>query len=265
MPDSSSIQILTGKLIIGILLFIRVLAFLISSSFYRTQGIPAQVKIFISVILSASLVSAFWNEQIVIDLHLWNLVYLVFKEFFVGLAIGFATNTIFWGARMAGGLIDFDMGFHTGTLFSQQDEAPTLVGELKYMITLMIFLVLNGHHYLIEGLYASVRAVPIGSFEITESTVRLMVRIATSVMIIGIKMASPVIVAIFLTNLALALLARVAPQTNIFILSFQLKIGIGLLVLFASIPLFIMVAKYSMMDMQSEIMRFLLTLNPARV
>ena len=65
--------------------------------------------------------------------------------------------------------------------------------------------------------------------------------------------------------MALALLARVAPQTNIFILSFQLKIAIGLLVLMASVPLFIYITKYSLQGFEEELMRIILSLNPARV
>ncbi|MBI5325442.1 MAG: flagellar biosynthetic protein FliR [Ignavibacteriae bacterium] len=265
MPDSSSLNILTGKLIIGLLLFIRIMGFVSASPFFRSMSIPGPVKIFLGVILAFSVTSAFWTEQPVIEFHLWYMVLLVMKEFFLGVAIGFVANAVFWGARTAGGLIDYDLGFFTAMLFNMDEDTPTIVGELKEMIVIMLFLFLNGHHFLIEGIYASVRAVPITTFAVTESTITMLIKMATTVFLVGLKMAAPVIAAIFLTNLALALLARVAPQTNIFILSFQLKIAVGLLVLFASSALIVMVAKYSLQGFENEIMKFIMTLNPARV
>ncbi|MGA2297709.1 MAG: flagellar biosynthetic protein FliR [FCB group bacterium] len=265
MLDSGTIYILTGKFIIGILIFVRVLGFTASSPFLRSPNIPVQLKVFLSAIIAMSMTTVFWKDQPVIDLHLWNLVFLVFKEFFVGVAIGFAANTVFWGARTAGALVDYDMGFYTAALFSQEEDAPTLDGELKYMIAIVLFFYINGHHILFESLYASVRAVPLTTFAITDSSIGFLIKMATSVLVIGIKLAAPIIVAIFLTNLALALLARIAPQTNIFILSFQFKIGVGLLILLISVPLMVMVTKYLLQSMNDETMRFLMTLNPARV
>ncbi len=265
MLDAYSLEFFTGKLIIGALLFIRVLGLLVAAPAFKSSAIPMQMKTALSVIVALALTSAFGEEQPPIDFHLWNAVLLALKEFMVGVSIGFAANAVFWGARMAGGLIDFDMGYQTSMIFNVEEHSPTMVGELKYMATLMIFFIINGHHYIFESLWASVRAVPITTFEVTESTYELLIRFATTVFIIAIKMSAPVLIALFLTNLALALLARVAPQTNIFILSFQMKIIVGILTLLAASPLVILVAKHFLLNMETELMRFILTLNPARV
>jgi len=265
MIDSITLFFLSGKFIIGLLFLVRIGGVMIAGPFFRSQAIIPQMKIMIAVIIAISVTTAFWQSQPEIDLHLWNLVYLVFKETFVGVAISFSANIVFWAARFAGGMIDFDMGYQTGLLFNADESSPTLVGEFFDMITLMIFLLINGHHYLIESIYASIRAVPIGRFVITESTVSLFLRMSTTVMIIGIKMAAPVLVALFMTNLALSFLARVAPQTNIFILSLQAKIAIGLVMLLITTPLFVMVAKFSLGSMENELMRVIYTLNPGKV
>jgi flagellar biosynthesis protein FliR len=264
MVDSETLHILTGKLIISTLLFFRILGFLTSGPFFKSSTFPPQVKIFLGVLMAVSMTTPFWQEQPQIELHLWYTVLLVMKEFLVGIAIGFSANAVFWGARMAGGLIDFDMGYHTASVFNIDENSPTIIGELQYMVMVLIFLMINGHHLLIEALYASVQAVPITVFTITESTVLLFVKMATTVLLVGIKMSAPLLIAIFLTNLALALLARVAPQTNVFVLSFQVKIAVGLLVLLASVSLFVFVSKMSLAGVQEELMRFILSLNPDR-
>jgi flagellar biosynthesis protein FliR len=264
MIDSLSINILSGKFIIGMLMFMRVMGLMVSGPFWSNTGVIPQLKMFIAVIFAVFLTEPFWKDQPVIDFHLWNMVFLVLKEFLVGVAIGFSARMVFWGARFAGGIIDFDMGYQTSTLFVQ-GETPTLVGEIKSLVILMVFLLVNGHHFILQALWASIQAVPITVFTITDSTVELLIKISLSVFLIGVKIAAPVLVALFLVNLALALLARVAPQTNIFIMSFQVKVVVGLLVLMASVPLFVFISKIALEQMELDVMRVILSLNPARV
>jgi flagellar biosynthetic protein FliR len=265
MLDSAAIALLTSKFIIGGLIFIRITGMMVSAPIFRNVGIPTQVKIMLAVLLAIVITTSFWKEQPAIEFHLWNMTFLVLKEFMVGMIVGFAANTVFYAARLAGGLIDTEMGYQTSALFDPENANPTLLGEVKELIVVVIFLIINGHHYLIEAMFASFRAVPIQSFGITETTIHYFVKMATSMLMIGIKLSSPILLAMFITNLSLALLARVAPQTNIFALSFQFKVSIGLVMLFISIPIFVMVAKFSLSGVQTEIMEILLSLNPARV
>lgn len=265
MLYDNDLYLLTGKFIIGILIFVRVLAFAVAAPFFKNAAIPSQVKVFLSLLIAVSITNEFWMEQPVIEFHLWYLALLVLKEFMVGIVIGFAANLVFYAATFAGGIVDIDMGYQASLLFDINSNTPTLVGTLKEMMVLMIFLYINGHHQIIEAVYASLRIVPITTFAITESTVALLVKFSTNVLIIGIKLAAPVIVALFCTNLALALLARVAPQTNIFILSFQLKVAVGLIMLAISIPLIVYVSKWALGSMQETTFELLMSINPGRV
>ena len=265
MVDDSTVLFFMGKFIVGMLVFVRVTGILVTAPLFRSSAIIPHVKVMIAVILATIITSALWKEHPTIEFHLWNMIFLVFKELFVGLMLGFVTNTVFWAARMAGGLIDMDMGYQTATLFDRENSNPSLVGELKELIVLMVFLFINGHYYIFEAIFFSVKAIPLTTMAISESSITLLMKMATSVFILGIKMASPVLISLFLTNLSLALLARVAPQTNIFILSFQLKVAVGLIILMASVPLFVVIAKYSLASVQDQLYTFLLTLYPGRV
>lgn len=264
MLDSNTLSLLTTKFLIAALILVRVSGMFASAQFWSNEGIPTQVKMILAIILTVAIAGPFWNEQLPIDYHLWNLVFLSIKELMVGVAIGFSTNIVFWAARFGGGLIDFDMGYQTSSLFDKDSGSPTLVGEFYYLAALMVFLYMNGHHFIIEALFMSVRAVPINTMEFSGATITLFIKLATSIMILGMKIAAPVMISLFCVNLALALLARMAPQTNIFTLSFQFKIGVGLLVLFVSVPLLVLVLKLALTQMQTETMNILLSLNPAR-
>lgn len=265
MLYGNEIFLLTGKFLIGTLIFIRVLGFLVAAPFFQNAAIIPQVKVFIAIFIAIMINNEFWFEQPNIEFHLWYIVLLVLKEFTVGIIIGFSANLVFYAANFAGGLVDMDMGYQTNLLFDINSTTPTMVGTLKELIVLMLFLYMNGHHHIIEAIYASLRIVPITTFEVTNATVTLLIKFATNVLVIGIKLASPMLIALFCTNLSLALLARVAPQTNIFILSFQLKVAVGLVILFISIPLIVYASKLALGSLQETTFQILLSLNPGRV
>ena len=265
MLESDTIYFLMSKFLMGTLMFVRVLGFMAAAPLFKNTAVLPQLKIFLAAIIAVMLTSSYWEQQPVIDFHLWYMALLVLKEFFLGAVIGFSARLVFFSARFAGGLIDLGMGYQTSALFDQNNVTPTLIGELKELVVLMLFIYLGGPEQIIETLYASMRAVPLTTFEVTSSSVGLFIKFATTVFIMGLKMAAPVLVALFCTNLALALLARVAPQTNIFILSFQIKVIVGLLVLSVSMPLFIYVAKWALGTLQQTTMEIIMSLNPGRI
>ncbi len=264
-PDASTIHILMAKFIVGLLIFVRIIGMFLTAPMFKSMAIIPQVKIFLAILIATMMTHQFWTEQPLIDLHLWNIVVLVLKELTLGAIIGFAANMVFNAARMAGGLIDFEMGFQAANLFDPTNNNPTLFGELKDVVALMIFFLLNGHLQLIETIFISIRAVPLTTFGLTDSFVTVAVKLMTTVFILAIKISAPVLLALFCTNLALALLARVAPQTNIFIISFQMKVAVGLLIYFILIPLLFFVLKWALSQMQEQTLEILLTLYPGRV
>jgi flagellar biosynthetic protein FliR len=265
MIDSNSIEFFSSKFLIGGLIFIRILGMVAAAPVFKSTAINPQIKIYLSALMAIIMTSAFAESQPVIEFQLLNIAVLALKEFFFGVLIGFSANMVFFAARFAGGLIDMEMGYNTSTLFDQTSMTPTLVGEIKDLIALMMFFILNGHHQLIESLFASFKAVPISTFAISSVTIQLLIKMAVTTFILAIKFSAPVLVALFCTNFALALLARVAPQTNIFILSFQMKISVGLLVLIASTPMLVYVIKWALENFQSNTMQIIMSLYPGRV
>ena len=265
MLDSLTLFYLEGKFIIGLLILVRVSGLFTTGPFFKNSAIVPQMKIFLILILSVIITSAFWQEQPEIGLNVFNLVMLVIKEFMVGALLGFVANIPFTAARFAGGLVDMEMGYQTGALFDREASTPTLVGEFNELIILMLFLIMNGHHFLIEGIYSSFRVLPLDSMVFTQTTFDLLGTTAVSIFILAVKLASPLLIALFLTNLGLALLARVAPQTNVFVLSFQMKVMVGLIMLTVSLPAFVLISKSALTSVQGDFLDALISLNPMRV
>ena len=265
MFDANFLTLTQDKIIIGMLILTRISGLFISGLFFGHTAIPIPLKAMLILILTLIMSSMFFEEAPPIKFEVINMTFLMFKEMLVGAILGFASNIIYWAARFGGGLIDMDMGFQAGMMFDQNAGAPTLVGEFYALITLMIFLYLNGHHFLIEALFISMKVVPLTTFMITESTLTILFKTIISFMMLGLKIAAPVTISIFNTNLALVLLSKVSPQMNIFMLSFQVKVAVGLLVLSVSVPVVGIVSKQALELIQTEITTFLMTLNPALV
>ncbi|MCE5304233.1 MAG: flagellar biosynthetic protein FliR [Chloroherpetonaceae bacterium] len=265
MLDSATLNLLMGKFVISLLFFIRISSFLFIAPVFSNSGTMPQLKIILGLILTLIVTTTFWDIQPQIDYHLWNIALIALKELMVGFAIGFSAQLVFYAARFAGGLIDFDMGFHTSLLFDQNASSPSLIGQVFDLVVLMVFLLINGHHFLIETLFVSFKVVPLTVAVPSEATISILAKFASSIFIIAIKIAAPAIIALFIANLALALLSRIAPQTNIFVLSFQVKVVVGLLVLLISVPFIVYFIKYSLQDFQSLTMQWLMSLAPRGV
>lgn len=263
MADALTLEMLQQKFIIGLLFFARVTALMATGPFFSNTAVPMMVRLALSGLLALLMTTAFGEQQPSITFEPYALVPLIFKEALVGVLIGFCSNMLFYAVRFAGGIVDFDMGFQTSLLFNIDAGAPTLIGEIQSLAAMMIFLLLNGHHFLIEAIFASVRAVPLDTFVLTQVTMTSLIKLVTVMFIIGVKIAAPVLISLFIANLALALLARVAPQINIFVLSFQVKIIVGLLVLFFSVPLFVVLVKSSLALVERQTMEVLLTIQAA--
>lgn len=260
--DFVSLEIFQNKFIIGTLFFARITALMATGPFFNNQAIQPMAKIAISAVLALLMTTAFAQNQPPIELETFAVLPLMFKEVFIGALIGFAAQIPFHAVRFAGGVTDFDMGFQTSLLFNVNLDAPTLIGEIYSLIALGVFLTLNGHHFLLEAVYASVEAVPLTKFAMTPNAMQALVGTVTTMTMVGVKIGAPILVSLFLVNLALAVLSRVAPQLNIFSLSIQFKMIVGLIVLMSTIPLTVLVIRNVLTMFERDVMTVLMALKP---
>lgn len=173
-------------------------------------------------------------------------VFLVVREFLMGLGCGLVFRFLFAGVQMAGNLVAIQMGFGMATLLDPQTQAQnTLLAEMLVLLATLIFLTMNGHHVLLRLLARSYQEVPLetsialpgGLFTYVPSLGCLMYNLA-------VQLLAPVLALLFLTQLALGLVARAVPQIQVMIVGFPLTIALGLFFL----SLTLMVAGPALMD-----------------
>jgi flagellar biosynthetic protein FliR len=164
--------------------------------------------------------------------HPMNLAIMFAGEVVLGLTLGCIVRMIIAAVQVGGAIINFQMGFTMVNSFDpltgQQEPMTT---HFIYMCTMLTFLSFNGHLHLISALGTSFEVVPPGGLFLTPELMSEVMIFSKQMFILGIRIAAPVIMALFLVDLALALISRTAPQMNILVMGFPLKIGVGFLFL----------------------------------
>jgi flagellar biosynthetic protein FliR len=241
---------------LGFLVLARMSAFVFLVPFFSIKGTPALTKIGFSVALTALILPGFDNITVPEDLLRYS--FLVIKEVMVGLILGYVTMLTFNAVRMAGEIIDIQMGFSMATVFDPQNQTRiTLTGQFLYLVQILLFLAVDGHHSLLMAISYSYTLIPVmaGGFKIT--LVAAIFKLFVQVFSLGIRIAVPFMVVFLICDISLGIIARTVPQLNIFVLSFPVKIGIGLFTLAAVIPVLTVLINNIFTQMESDLGRIM--------
>ena len=237
-------EVYVAQFIVFLLLFARTTSMIVVAPVLGHQAVPLQLKVAFGLFMAFVLFPLQSSMAAVVDIKLVGIIVLLLEEVIVGLMIGFSAGLIFAGIRYAGELIGFDMGFTMASIFDPELNTSTpVIGEMLYTLTALLFILLNGHHFVLQALVLSYGSVPIGQLVMNPIATAKLVGMVGMIFVVAVKFAAPVIVALFLTNTALAILTRLLPQMNIFGVAFPLKIGVGIVVLSTSIPIMVYVFK----------------------
>lgn len=236
----------------GFLVFARLTAFIYLVPFFSIKGTPNMVKIGFGVFLTALLLPGITKGALPADLLRYSL--LVIKEVLVGLVLGYVSMLTFSAVRMAGELIDIQMGFSMATVFDPQNQTRiTLMGQFLYLFQILLFLAVDGHHSLLMAISYSYTLIPVMASGLKITFVPAILQLFIQVFSLGIRIATPFIVVFLICDIALGIIARTVPQLNIFILSFPVKTGLGLITMVAILPLLAMMVNNVFSQMESDI------------
>lgn len=221
-------------------MFIRIAAIFTISPVFGRKNVPYIVKIGLSLLLTVILFEVYPPTGGNIDRNLLEFFVLCTKQVIVGLIIGLITTCFFAAVTTAGQFIDVQIGFSSATLFDPQFNTQiSITGNLLNTVLLICFFLVDGHHMLIRLIAESFRLVPIDNVVIQPQIAMAFAEIFIKTFVISIQIAMPIIVASLISEVVMGVMMRMVPQLNFFVVGFPIKIGIGLLVLFAMIPAFV--------------------------
>lgn len=244
---------------IFLLIFIRVLAFFLTMPLFSYRTIPLPFKIGFSFFMALMMFYAIDVSGFDVN-HLY--IFLLVKEILVGALIGLLAHIILSAVQIAGGFIDFQMGFAIANVIDPQTGAQSpLIGQYFYIIALLFLLSVDGHHLLIDGIYNSYDFIAIDAYIPFGSGPMIMFIIEkfNMMFLIAFQISIPIVGCLFLVDVALGIIARTVPQLNVFVVGLPLKIFVSFAVLFFFIGLYIILVKYlfsTMFDSIHVLMQF---------
>jgi len=219
--------------------FVRIATIIATVPIFGYNSIPIPVKIGLAFFISWVLFPTYEAGDFEVPVEFLPFCILVIKEVVVGMIIGLSTQFLFAGVQMAGEIVGIDMGFGIVNIVDPTTgEQVSIIGQFKYLLSLLLFLSINGHHFLLNALYSSFTVIPLGGAHFTRLITTEIIMLSKEIFIIALKIGGPALVVLFLANFVMGLIARMVPQMNIFIVGFPLKISVGFIMLWASMPLF---------------------------
>lgn len=223
--------------IVFMLAFVRVASMIAVFPVFGYRAVPIAVKAGLAGIAVLSIFPII-DANILIPTDFLPFFFLVLKEAIIGLIIGFASQFIFSGVQYAGEIVGIDIGFGIVNIVDPQSgEQVSIMAEFKYIVVLLIFLAINGHHFFLQAIKHSYVVLPVNTASFSDMVVGKMLEMSRELFSITIKIAGPALVTLFIANFVMGIVARTVPQMNIFIVGFPMKIGVGLLIVFLSMPL----------------------------
>lgn len=229
-----------GQIIAFALVFLRILAFVIAWPVFGTATVPVPVKVLLGLTMSMIIfpVVSFQNvDMIKID---DQIIFLSIREICIGLALGFLMRLFFFTVSIAGDIISVSMGLASAQLYNPaMGSQGNVVEQFQLMLATLFFLAMNGHHVFIGGLAESFHLVPIAAVGMKTTAFAGIAPMVQDVFVMGIKMSAPVLVAVFLANIAMGIVGRAVPQINVLVTGIPVTIMISLGVLMVTTPLFV--------------------------
>ena len=211
------------------LVLIRVSAILVMFPFFSARVIPTLIKAGLALMITIILFPVINNQMVAFPGTLLGVAQLILAELIIGMTLGLMVQIFFEGVRMMGQMVGFQTGFAiTNVLDPQSGMQVSIFANTAYLLAIVLFLLLNGHHILLNAVKSSFDIINVGSFGLNVGMLKKMTKISGDMFVIAVKIGAPPIAALLFTNVAFGLITKLMPQMNIMIVAFPVQICIGL-------------------------------------
>lgn len=246
-----------------LLVFTRIIALLIVVPIFSDKKVPPIAKAGLSFVIAIIIIYSSAPMEVNYDGTIMGYGLLVLKEVITGLIMGFVMSTIFQIFFFVGQHISTAAGLSMSNMFDPTvGQQVPIMGNLYHYTAIALLLVTNGHHIIFKGLVHSYLVIPIGQVQVSPGVVGQVVTIITNVFIISLKIAAPVMVTMLILNVALGILARTAPQINMFVIGFPVKIMVSLIMILMTTVLFSTAYAYVFDQIQINLLEVIQGMRP---
>ena len=250
-------EIAAEQLVAYILVLTRVGGLFVLAPIFSARAVPVQARLVCASALALALTPlAARGQPIPTDAP--GMVLLIVKEAIVGLAFAFALSAIVAAVQMAAGLIDTMSGFSYASIVDPFTNVQGgIFGQVYALFVAVVLVVTGGDQIMIAGLAGTFEVVPLTATPSFDSLGQLALDGFAQVFVLGLEVAAPALIALVVVDAALALVARAAPQLNMFSVGLPAKILVALAVVISSLPF---VANHVRTELESTVRQTLITL-----
>jgi flagellar biosynthetic protein FliR len=211
--------------------FLRIAGLVATAPIFSHRSLPRQVKVGFCIALTI-IVSPTLPAVPDVPMLSWAGFGIVVEQLLIGVAIGTVMQVVFAIVQAAGDFIGLQMGLAFASFFSADSSSNTMIlARLLYILSLMLFLAVDGHLLLVEILAESFRLIPIASFSLNAQGFFAIASFAGLVFKLGLLLALPVLGILLIINLSMGILNRAAPQFTVFSVGFPISLTVGMLLL----------------------------------
>lgn len=216
----------------------RILALLASAPVFNSAAQPTRIRLVVGLVITLAIVPVL-PPLPTIPPGSWLGFAVLAQQVLIGLLLGFTLRIAFAAIDLAGELIGMQMGLSFAVFYDPQNAGQTpVLSEFLGLITTLVFLAMNGHLLTLSVLAESFRLLPVSTTPFQAGGLAALLAWSSTLFSTGLLLAMPLIAALLIANLAMGVLARVAPQLNIFAVGFPVTLMAGFVVLMFSIPYF---------------------------
>lgn len=193
---------------------------------------PRRAKAALIFVFSLLLYSSFQGELIHEPAGMLEYGVMLVKELLFGFVLGFAMELFFFIVRFSSAIMDYSMGLSMAQIYDPQyNTQMTITSGLFYAFLVLLFFAVDGHLRLIHLFFASAQTIPFGMIALSPQLPQAMLKIFEESIVLGFQLAFPILAMELITEVAVGILMKIIPQINVFVVNFQLKIIVGLLML----------------------------------
>ena len=205
----------------------RILGLVSAAPVFSNNGVPPRIKLIAGLGITLGLLPAL-PPMPSVQVGSWDGLLTLAQQSLTGIAMGLTLRVIFAALGTMGEIVSLQMGLSFATFFDPMSGGQTgVVGEFLTLLATLVFLALNGHLLMADALAHSFEWLPITATPPVKGGWLMLVRFGGMIFAAGLLMALPVVTALLITNIALGVLTRAAPQLNLFAIGFPITLSVG--------------------------------------
>jgi flagellar biosynthetic protein FliR len=210
------------------LVMTRIIGIFLSFPFFNTSMVPMNVRVLFVTAMAFFIVAMFDMSAPKMEWSVVLYVLYILKELLIGFSLGLLVNIFIGAFAYAAEIISYFMGLSIVNVFDPTFGQVSSLSRFFVLMFYLIFFVTQSYHYVIGGIFMSFKYFPVGTFDFNMGIFQFIMEKSALLFMLGFQIAFPFALILFLLNIALALVNRLIPQVNVFIVGLPMQIFVGL-------------------------------------